>query len=109
MFVSTKGSPYAGFRRALVTNSPALVTAAALELPRLTLADALRVCLVYARTDRQRFDRAIVRWHARFCLEAKHLDAPTVSSSHTRKAPATAVIAATSSRNGGTASVPVAA
>jgi hypothetical protein len=76
-FVSIKGSPYARFRRALETNSPVLVTAAALELPRLTLADALRVCLVYARTDRERFERAIVRWHGRFCLEAKRLDPPT--------------------------------
>ena len=77
MFVSIKGSPYARFRGALETNSPALVTAAALELPRLTLADALRVCLVYARTDRERFERAIVRWLGRFCLEAKRLDPPT--------------------------------
>jgi hypothetical protein len=73
VFVSIKGSAYARFRRALETNSASLATAAAYELPQLNLADALRLCLVYARADRSRFDRAIVRWHAH-CLEAKGLD-----------------------------------
>ena len=77
MFVSIKGSAYARFRRALETDSPSLATAAAYELPRLNLADALRLCLVYARADRPRFDRAIVRWHARLCLDAKGLDPAT--------------------------------
>jgi hypothetical protein len=49
------------FRRALEADSPSLATAAAHELPQLNLADALRLCLVYARADRSRFDRAIVR------------------------------------------------
>ena len=71
MFVSIKGSAYARFRRALETDSPSLATAAAYELPQLNLADALRLCLVYARADPPRFDRAIVRWHARLCLDAK--------------------------------------
>jgi len=31
----------------------------------------------YARVDRSRFDRAILRWHARLCLEAKGLDLVT--------------------------------
>jgi hypothetical protein len=77
VFVSIKGSAYARFRRALETDSAMLATAAAHELPQLHLADALRLCLVYARADRARFDRAIVRWHARLCLEAKGLDLAT--------------------------------
>ena len=77
VFVSIKGSAYARFRRALETDSAMLATAAAHELPHLSLADALRLCLVYARADRSRFDRAIVRWHARLCLEAKGLDLAT--------------------------------
>ena len=77
VFVSIKGSAYARFRRALETDSASLATAAAYELPQLNLADALRLCLVYARADRSRFERAIVRWHARLCLEAKSLDLPT--------------------------------
>jgi hypothetical protein len=60
-------------------------TAAAYELPQLNLADALRLCLVYAGADRSRFDRAIVRWHARLCLDARGLD---VVSAHTALAAA---------------------
>ena len=63
------GSPPARFRRALATGNPTLVTAAALELPRVSLADALAVCLVYRDRDPPRFERAAVRWHARFCRE----------------------------------------
>jgi hypothetical protein len=67
---NTKGSPYTRFRRAGQSDSPSLATAAAHELPQLGLADALRLCLVYARADRRR-DRAIVRWHVRLCLDAR--------------------------------------
>jgi hypothetical protein len=41
------------------------------------LADALRLCLLYARSDPGPFDRAIVRWHGRLCLDAGGLDTPT--------------------------------
>jgi hypothetical protein len=61
-------------------DSAALATAAAHELPRLIVADALRLCLVYARADPSRFDRAIVRWHARLCLGAGGLDAATAQT-----------------------------
>jgi hypothetical protein len=80
VFVSIKGSPYARFRRAVATDSATLATAAARELPQLALADALRLCLLYARCDPDRFDRAIVRWHGRLCLEAGGLDAPTAQN-----------------------------
>ena len=83
MFVSIKGSAYARFRRALETDSPSLATAVAYELPQLNLADALRLCLVYAHGDRPRFDRAIVRWHARLCLDAKGLDPATAHTALT--------------------------
>jgi hypothetical protein len=81
VFVSIRGSPYARFRKALELGSATLVTAAASELPSITLADALAVCLVYARTDRERFSRAIVRWHARMCLEARGMTARTAQLS----------------------------
>ena len=63
------GSPYTRFRRAVATRSPMLVTAAALELGRLSLADALAVCLVFCDHDAARFERAAVRWLGRFCCE----------------------------------------
>jgi hypothetical protein len=72
MFVMTsEGSPYQRFRRALATGNPALVTAAALELPRIPLDDALRICLVLRGGDRERYERAAVRWLGRFALEGR--------------------------------------
>jgi hypothetical protein len=62
------------------SDSPTLATAAAHELPQLSLADALRLCLVYARADRRRFERAIVRWHARLCLDARTLEPATAQA-----------------------------
>ena len=71
MFVSSEGSPYARFRRALKTGNEALVVAAALELPHVALDDALQICLVLRNGDPDRFERAAVRWLGRFALEAR--------------------------------------
>lgn len=71
MFVTSDGSPYVRFRRALETGNASLVTAAALELPRIALDDALRICLVYRDGDPARYERAAVRWLGRFALEAR--------------------------------------
>ena len=73
MFVTSDGNPYARFRRALETGNEALVTAAALELPRIALEDALRICLVLRSGDPERFERAAVRWLGRFALEAREV------------------------------------
>ena len=56
MFVGEHGSPYTRFRRALAGRNSLLVTAAALELGRLSLADALAVCLVFRDHDRERYE-----------------------------------------------------
>jgi hypothetical protein len=71
--MTSQGGPYARFRRALASGNPTVATAAAAELPKLGLADALALLLLYSRTDRRRFDRAAVRWHGRLCLEAGRL------------------------------------
>lgn len=68
--MTSDGNPYARFRRALETGNEALVTAAALELPRIALEDALRICLVLRDGDPRRYERAAVRWLGRFALEA---------------------------------------
>lgn len=70
MFVTSQGHAYARFRRALDTGNPALVRAAAAEVPRVALLDALRVCWAL-RDDDALYERACVRWIGRFCLEAK--------------------------------------
>src|SRR5437660_11717737 len=67
--MTSDGNPYARFRRALSTGNEALVTAAALELPRIALDDALRICLVLRGGDPGRDERAAVRWLGRFALE----------------------------------------
>ena len=74
MFVSIKGSPHARFRRALDTGNPTLVLAAAGELGRIDLPDALAICLVLLDGGSARYDRAAVRWHGRFALEAPGLE-----------------------------------
>jgi hypothetical protein len=69
--MTSDGNPYARFRRALSTGNEALVTAAALELPRIALEDALQICLVLRGGDPDRYERAAVRWLGRFALEAR--------------------------------------
>jgi hypothetical protein len=69
--MSSQGSAYARFRRALETGNELLVIAAAKELPRVALDDALRICLVLRDGDPDRYERAAVRWLGRFALEAR--------------------------------------
>ena len=73
--VTSQGSPYARFKRCLATGNGALVRAAAAELPQLSLEDALAVCLVLRDDEPEVFERAIVRWHALLCRQAKGIGA----------------------------------
>lgn len=70
-FVTSDGSPYTRFRRALDTGNAALVIAAARDLPQIALDDALRICLILRDADPERYERAAVRWLGRFALEAR--------------------------------------
>lgn len=69
--MTSDGSPYTRFRRALETGNETLVLAAARELPYVNLDDALRICLLLRDGDRARYERAAVRWLGRFALEAR--------------------------------------
>jgi hypothetical protein len=69
--MTSAGNAYARFKRALEIGNIGLVTAAALELPRIALADALQICLVLRGGDPHRYERAAVRWLGRFALEAQ--------------------------------------
>lgn len=71
MFVTSQGSAYVRFRRALETGNELLVIATARELPRVPLDDALRICLLIRGGDPDRYERAAVRWLGRFALEAR--------------------------------------
>jgi hypothetical protein len=69
--MTSQGSAYGRFRRALETGNLALVRAAALELPTIRLDDALRVCLLIRDNDPEQYARAALRWVGRFALEAR--------------------------------------
>ena len=70
MFAMTsQGHPYARLRRALATGNLTLIRAAAADVPRVELGDALTVCMAIRQHDHARFDRAALKWIARYCLE----------------------------------------
>jgi hypothetical protein len=68
MFVTSQGSAYGRFRRALDTGNPTIALAAAAELDFVNLPDALEIVLLLVN-EPQRFRRAALRWHARYCGE----------------------------------------
>ena len=67
--MTSQGSPYARFQRALRIGRLSMVRAAAAELPRVDLHDALAICLLIERQDGERYERAVVRWLARLAIE----------------------------------------
>ena len=71
--MTSQGTAYGRFRRAIKRRQLFHAELAARELGRLTLADALDLLTLIAAEDRSRFDRAALRWHSRFVSEAKGL------------------------------------
>src|SRR5215211_1050207 len=67
--MTSHGSPYARFQRALRVGRLSVVRDAAAELPRIDLDDALAICLLIERQDGERYERAVVRWLARLAME----------------------------------------
>ena len=67
--MTSQGSAYARFRRALATHNLTLIRAAAAELPRVDLGDALAVCVAIRQAEPARFERAALKWIARYCVE----------------------------------------
>ncbi len=68
LFVTSQGSPYARFRRALDSRNATVALATATELDFVSLPDALELVLLLV-DDPRRFRRAALRWHARYCAE----------------------------------------
>ncbi len=66
-------STHAAFEHAIQARQLLNAEAAARELGRLSLADALSFLLLLSEMDPGRFDPAAARWHARFVLEARRL------------------------------------
>ena len=68
--VTSQGGSYTRFKRALGTGNLLLIRAAAAELPHAPpLTDALRICLLLRDGEPAVYERAVVRWLGRFCLE----------------------------------------
>lgn len=63
------GSSYARFRRALATGNLLHIRSAAAELPQVNLGDALAVCMAIREAEPERFERAALRWLARYAVE----------------------------------------
>jgi hypothetical protein len=69
LFVSIKGRPYSWLRASLKRGDLSGVRAAASELPRINLADALAIVLLMAATEDPAYERAATRWLARLASE----------------------------------------
>ena len=68
--MTSDGSPYSRFQRAIRSGNLALIHATAAELPYVPLADALAILLVLDARHEERFDAAAVRWAGRLATEA---------------------------------------
>jgi hypothetical protein len=66
-FVTSQGSAYARFRRALERGNVTEALSAARELQHVGLADALGLCLLLRDKAPEKYGRAALRWHGRYC------------------------------------------
>jgi hypothetical protein len=74
LFVTSQGSAYGRFRRALDTGNANLALAAAADLEHVELADAFELLLLMLESEPSRFERAALRWHGRYCREVSDVD-----------------------------------
>ncbi len=77
--MTSSGSPYARFQRALATGNLNVIRAAAAELPRIGVAEAAAMLLVIQRADSEQYERAAVRWLGRLCLERTRVNLEDLS------------------------------
>jgi hypothetical protein len=70
--VTSQGSAHGRFTRAIAAGNVGAAEIAARELGHLALADAFALTLLL-RSDPGRYERAAIRWHGRFSLEATTL------------------------------------
>ena len=77
--MTSQGRPYARFQRALEVRSVPQAEAAARELPRLGLLDALDYCTLLAAEAPERYERAARRWLMRLLAES---DTLTLDEAH---------------------------
>jgi hypothetical protein len=73
-FVTADGSPLTRYRRAIQHGSVMNAEAAARELGRLDLGDALSLVELYAVKRDLRFERAALRWYSRLGQEVRRAE-----------------------------------
>jgi hypothetical protein len=67
--VTSQGSAYMRFRRALDRGNVTEALSAAAELQFVGLTEALELCLLLCDKAPEKFPRAALRWHGRYCRE----------------------------------------
>jgi hypothetical protein len=68
-FVTAQGSPYTRLRRALDHGNLTEALSAASELEDVGLVEALELCLLLCDRAPEKYGRAAIRWHGRYCRE----------------------------------------
>jgi hypothetical protein len=71
--VTAQGHPRAIFSRAIERGNLVVAESSAREVGRLTLEEALRLLFLYAEKDPVRYERAALRWLARYLAEGKDM------------------------------------
>jgi hypothetical protein len=67
--MTSQGTPHGRFQRAIHAGHVQNAEMAAREMGGLSLADALLLCELLAKTDVKRYERAALRWRQRFIDE----------------------------------------
>jgi hypothetical protein len=68
-FVTSRGHPYAEFKRALDRGNLWIAEAVAREMPQVSLQDALKLVHLYAEKESPKYERAAMRWLERYLTE----------------------------------------
>jgi hypothetical protein len=71
VFVTAQGHAYARFRRALDRGNVTEALSSASELAHIGLVEALELVLLLRDKAPERFGRAALRWHGRYCRELR--------------------------------------
>src|SRR4051812_3012280 len=72
--MTSDGSVYERFRRALSSGRLLQAMAEARDIPRMALRDALEICFLLESNDDPRYERAAARWVGRFALECRRAE-----------------------------------
>jgi hypothetical protein len=75
VFVTSQAGPYARLRRALDHGNLTEAVSAAGELQHVGLVEALELCLLLCDRAPEKYGRAALRWHGRYCREVRDVTA----------------------------------